>query len=120
MHRRLGLILAISALLPAALAGVGCGGDDSSKSDPPPGASAPSQAKDVPTDAAGLKDACVDELKKAGQSEEQAKKTCSVPDDADVNKAVEAALKACRAIVKQLPEGSERDRAEQDCEDSAK
>ncbi len=110
MHRRVALILAISVLLPAAFAGIGCGGDDSS----------PSQAKDVPTDAAGLKDACVNDLKKAGQSEEQAKKTCSVPSDADVSKAVDAALRACRAIVKELPEGSERDRAEQQCEDSAK
>jgi hypothetical protein len=116
MHRRLALILAISALLPATLAGIGCGGDDSSKSSSP----APSQAKDVPTDAAGLKDACVNDLKQSGQSEEQATKTCSVPDDADVQKAVDAALRACRAIVKELPEGSERDRAEQQCEDSAK
>jgi hypothetical protein len=121
MHGRLGLILAITALIPAALAGIGCGGDDSSKSDSPaPGASAPSRAKDVPTDAGGLKDACVDDLKKMGQSEERAKKTCSVPDDADVDKAVDAAVKSCLTIAKQLPAGSERDQAEQDCRDSAK
>ena len=95
MYRRVALILAISVLLPAAFAGIGCGGDDS----------APSQANDVPTDAAGLKDACVNDLKKAGQSEEQAEKTCSVPSDADVSKAVDAALRACRAIVKETPGG---------------
>ncbi len=110
MHTRLGLILAITALLPAALAGIGCGGDDSS---------APSQAKDVPTDASGLKDACVNDLKKSGKSEEQANKTCSLPSDADVNKAVDAALKGCLAVAKQLPAG-ERDQAEQDCRDSTK
>lgn len=121
MHRRLGLILAIAALIPAALAGTGCGDDDSSKSDSPaPGAEAPSQAKDLPTDAGELKDACVNDLEKMGQSEEQAKKTCSVPDDADVDKAVDAALKGCLAVVEQLPAGSERDRAEQACRDSAK
>jgi hypothetical protein len=121
MRRRLGLILAIAALVPAALAAAGCGDDDSSKSDSPaPGASAPSQAKDLPTDPGELKDACVDDLQKMGQSQDEAEKTCSVPDDADVDKAVEAALKGCLAVSKQLPSGSVRDQAEQDCRDSAK
>ncbi len=121
MHTRLGLILAIAALVPAAISGTGCGDDDSSKSDSPaPGASAPSQAKDLPTDPGELKDACVDDLKKMGSSEEQANKTCSVPDDADVDRAVKAALKGCLAVAEQLPAGSVRDQAEQDCRDSAK
>jgi hypothetical protein len=121
MHKRLGLILAVAALLAAAIAGTGCGGDDSSKSaSPAPETSRPSQAKDVPTDADELKDACVDDLKKMGQSRERAEKTCSVPDDADIGKAVDAAAKACITIAEQLPEGSARDQAEQDCRDSVK
>ena len=121
MHRRLGLILAVTALLAVAIVGTGCGDDDSSKSaSPAPETSRPSQAKGVPTSADELKDACVDDLEKMGQSGEQAEKKCSVPDDADVDKAVDAAAKACRKLAEQLPAGSVRDQAEQDCRDSVK
>lgn len=124
MHKRLGLILVIALLLCAALVATGCGGDDSSNDD----SSAPAaeaqeqgqeQAEDLPSDAEGLKDRCMEELQQTGQSEEEAEKMCTVPDEAEVDEAVEAALESCLSVVKQLPD-SERAQAEQDCKDSAK
>jgi hypothetical protein len=96
----------------------GCGGDDSSNDSASP-PDAPSQAENVPTDADALKDRCVEELTQTGQSEAEAEKTCTIPDDAEIDAAVEAAVEGCLEAAKGLPEGSERDQAEQDCRESA-
>lgn len=115
MIRRLGLVLVALALVS------GCGGDDGDSSSPAsPADQAREKVKDLPTDAEGLKARCVEELTEAGEPEADAEKTCTVPDEADVEKAVDAALRGCLAVAEQLPSGSVRDQAEQDCRDSVK
>jgi hypothetical protein len=89
MRMRLTRIAVVIALLPAALL-VGCGDDDA------------------------LKEQCVEELTSVGQSEAEAEKTCAVPDEAEVDKAVDEAVESCLAIVDELPE-SAREQARQDC-----
>ena len=107
-------------LLSVLLAGAGCGGDDKSDggSSAPP-TSVPSQAKDVPDDPAALKERCMEDLVQSGESKEQADKACTVPDEAEVDKAVDSAVKDCLAAAEQLPAGSEREQAMSDCKESA-
>lgn len=117
MPKRLVPILVVIALVPVA----GCGGDDSSdESKSPPATSVPEQAKDVPTDAKALKERCMDDLTKSGLSKADAEKSCTVPDEKDVDKQVDALVKSCLETTKMLPAGSERDKAEQECRDSGK
>jgi hypothetical protein len=114
---RLTRIALAIALLPAALLVLGCGDDDSGgESAAPP--SVPEEV-DVPSDADALKEQCVEELTSVGQSEAEAEKTCTVPDDEDIEQAVDAAVQSCLAIAEELPEGDIRDQAKQDCRESA-
>ena len=115
MNKRLLATLAAAALLFVA----GCGGDDDSSNDSSSPPEAPSQAENVPTDADALKERCVEELMQTGASEAEADKTCTVPDDAEIEEAVKQAVEGCLEAAKGLPDGSERDQAEQDCRESA-
>jgi hypothetical protein len=122
MYKHLVPILVTAALVPAALVGAGCGGNDNSKSDnaSPPSTSAPSKTPDIPTNAADLKDACVKDAQKIGESKDKAEKNCTVPSDKSVKKAVNSALKSCLETANQLPAGSEKTQAIKDCKDSVK
>jgi hypothetical protein len=112
MRMRLTRIAVAIALLPAALLVLGCGDDDSGGE--PAGQPTAPEEVDVPTDADALKEQCVEELTSVGQSEAEAEKTCTVPDEAELDKAVDEAVESCLAIVDELPE-SEREQARQDC-----
>jgi hypothetical protein len=118
MRMRLTRIAVAIALLPAALPALGCGDDDSGGDSAAPPTAPPAEA-DVPTDAEALKAQCVDELMQVGQSEEEAERTCTVPDEAEVDQAVADAVESCLAVAEDLPAGDVRDQAMQDCRDSA-
>ena len=104
------------ALLPAALLVLGCGDDDSG-GDPAAPPSVPEEV-DVPNDADALKERCIEELTSVGESEAEAEKLCTVPDDEDIDKAVDEAVESCLEIVEALPAGEERDQAKQDCREA--
>jgi hypothetical protein len=117
MRTRLTRIAVAVALLPAALLVLGCGEDDSGRESAAP-PSTPEGA-DVPRDAEALKQQCVEELRSVGQSEADAEKTCTVPDDEDIDRAVNDAVASCLEIADELPAGDVRDQAKQDCRESA-
>jgi hypothetical protein len=113
---RLTRIALAIALLPAALLAFGCGDDDSGgDSAAPP--STPEEI-DVPTDADALKEQCMEEIESMGQSEAEAEKLCTVPDDEDIDKAVDEAVESCLEIAEALPAGGERDQAKRDCREA--
>ncbi len=115
MRMRLTRIAVAIALLPAALLVLGCGDDDSGgDSAAPP--SAP-EGVEVPNDADALKEQCIEEFTSTGHSEAEAEKTCTVPDEEEVEQAVDEAVESCLAIAEELPSG-ERDQAKQDCMES--
>jgi hypothetical protein len=117
MRIRLTRIALAIALLPAALLIPACGGNDSGgESAAPP--STP-EGVDIPRDADALKQQCVEELVSAGQSEADAAKTCTVPDDEDIDSAVDDAVESCLEIADELPAGDVREQAKQDCRTSA-
>jgi hypothetical protein len=53
-----------------------------------------------------------------GESQARAEKLCTVPDDADIDQAVEDAVEGCLEIAEALPAGDVRDQAKQDCRES--
>jgi hypothetical protein len=117
-------LLVTVALVPAALVGAGCGGDDSSssstKSDPasPP---ATSVSKDgVPNDAGELRKACIRDARKMGESEDQATRNCTAPSAESIRKAANAAVRSCLEGASQIPAGSERTQAIQECKDTVR
>jgi hypothetical protein len=112
MRMRLTRIAVAITLVPAALLVPGCGDDDSGGE--PAGQPTAPEEVDVPTDADAMKAQCVEELTSVGQSEAEAEKTCTVPDAAEVDKAVDDALESCLAIVDELPD-SEQEQARQEC-----
>jgi hypothetical protein len=123
MPKNLVPLLVSLALVPVALVGAGCGGDDSSSSSKSDNAApqATSVPKNViPNDASQLRDACIKDAQKMGESEAVAKRNCTVPSDASIKKAANAAVKSCLSSANQLPAGSVRNDAIKECKDSVK
>ena len=119
MIKRISLVLALVALLSLALVASGCGGDDSGDDSNPPAATVPEEVEEnIPTDADALKEACVKDFTDSGRSQEEAEKMCTVPDESEIDAAVDKAVQSCLDAVKMLPEG-EQAQAEQDCRESA-
>ena len=121
MNNRLVAVLVALLLLPGALVGVGCGGDDDSSGDgSSPAAEAAEKAKDlgVPTDADALKDKCVEEFTDSGRSESEAEKLCTVPDDEEIDAQVDKLVEDCLEVAQSLPDGDVQEQAEKECRES--
>jgi hypothetical protein len=119
MPKHLVPILVTLALLPAALVGMGCGSDDSSKSDNG-SSSAKSTTPVIPTDASQLKDACIKDAQKMGESKSEATHNCTVPSAKSTNEAAKKLEKECEKTAMELPAGSTRDDAIKECKSSVK
>ena len=122
MPKSLVPLLVTLALLPVALMGAGCGGDDNSKSDngSSPSSSAKSTTPVIPTNAERPQGRVREGRPEDGRVRVPGQAQLHGAAPKSVNSAARALEKTCEQTAQELPAGSERTNAIKECKSSLK